>query len=161
MLTKHITMDDLEARLGDTSRIEDAEVVTDPSPAAGDEKPDNPMKYDSGKTPIHLLPTIPLFAIAKVFGFGAKKYAQNSWRSKNHKAVSWMRTYGSIISHLLLWAAGQDNDDESGMSHLWHAGTQLLILINQVETGSGADDRFHDNPEHLKELRGSDDPRNS
>lgn len=151
---KHTTVEDLEARLGDTSHIEDAEVVADPSPTTGDEKPDNPMKYDSDKTPIHLLPTIPLFAIAKVFGFGAKKYAQNSWRSKNHKAVSWMRTYGSIISHLLLWAAGQDNDDESGMSHLWHAGTQLMILIEHVETGAGVDDRHTNDAEHMKGLRG-------
>lgn len=153
MLTKHPTMDDLEARLSDAGHIEDAEVATDPPPAAGDGKPANPMKYDADKTPIHLLPTIPLFAIAKVFGFGAKKYAQNSWRSKSHTSVSWMRTYGSIMSHLLLWAAGQDKDRESGMSHLWHAGTQLMILINHVETGEGEDDRHHDEPEHLEGLR--------
>jgi hypothetical protein len=117
------------------------------------DKPENPMKYDANKVPVHLLPTIPLFCIARVFGFGARKYVVNSWRSPTHRAVSWMRTYSSILSHLLLWAAGQDKDKESGMSHLWHAGTQLMILIEHVETGSGMDDRHHNDPDQLEGLR--------
>lgn len=121
-----------------------------------EKKPPNPMKFDSKKTPLRLLPVISLFRIAQVFGFGAKKYAENSWRSKEHEPVSWMRTFESIISHLFLWAAGEECDKQSGMNHLWHAGTQLMILIEHVETRSGKDDRFHNEPEHLEGLRGDE-----
>lgn len=168
---------ELEARLSPTSHIEDAVVVEevvettpkpmkkpkgleddeeDYPPLPPKEKPPNPMKFDAKKTPLRLLPIIPLYCIAKVFGFGARKYAANSWRSKEHEAVSWMRTFDSILNHLLLWAGGQDLDPQSGMPHLWHAGTQLMILIEQVETKSGQDDRHHNEPEHLEGLRGED-----
>lgn len=148
------TPEELEARLSPTSHIEDAVIVEEVVETAP--KPPNPMKFDAKKTPLRLLPIIPLYCIAKVFGFGARKYAANSWRSKEHEAVSWMRTFDSILNHLLLWAGGQDLDPQSGMPHLWHAGTQLMILINQVETKSGQDDRYHNEPEHLEGLRGED-----
>lgn len=119
-----------------------------------DTRPDNPMKFDHDAVPVQLLPTISLVCVAKVFGYGAKKYAANSWRNRETKAVSWMRTYGSIIRHLLMWAAGQDKDPESGMSHLWHAGTQLMILIEHVETGEGTDDRHKNSQEHTEKLLG-------
>lgn len=154
--------EELEARLSPTSHIEDAVIVEEVVETAPKlSKPPNPMKFDAKKTPLRLLPIIPLYCIAKVFGFGARKYAANSWRSKDHEAVSWMRTFDSILNHMLLWAGGQDLDPQSGMSHLWHAGTQLMILINQVETKSGVDDRFHDNPDHLRGLRGDDHPGNT
>lgn len=120
---------------------------------ASEEKPVNPMKYDSGKTRVGLLPTIALFCVAKVFTFGAAKYAANSWRNQEFKAVSWMRTFDSAMSHMLLWAGGQERDPESGLPHLWHAATQLMILIEHVETGAGEDDRHHNEDRHLEGLR--------
>lgn len=117
------------------------------------DKPLNPMKYDSQTVPVQLLPTIPLMAIAQVFGYGAKKYAANSWRNPDTKAVQWSRTYGSVMRHLLLWAAGEDEDEESGFHHLHHAGTQLMILIEHVATEAGEDDRYTGSAEQLALFR--------
>lgn len=106
----------------------------------------NEMKFDQDAIPVHLLPVIPMMEIAKVFGYGAKKYAPNSWRNPERKAVSWMRTYGSILRHLMKWAAGEEFDQESvergnPQKHLAMAATQLMILIEHTETGEGDDDR--------------------
>lgn len=121
-------------------------------PDVNDNLPPNEMKFDQDAIPVQLLPTIPLLAISKVFGYGARKYAANSWRSPDRKPVNLMRTYGSIMRHLLKWASGEDNDPESGYSHLWHAGTQLMILIEHVETGAAEDDRHHGNLEGWEKL---------
>lgn len=129
------------------------------TPTKDKDLPENTMKFDSGKTPLELLPVIPLYCIARVFGFGADKYAVDSWRAKDRKAVSWRRTYASIINHLFLWAAGQEKDHQSGMSHLWHAGTQLMILIEHVETKRGTDDRFINESEELEGLRGDEETK--
>lgn len=116
-----------------------------------DALPENDMKYDQDAIPVQLLPVIPLMRIAEVFGYGAEKYAVNSWRRKDARAVSWMRTYGSILRHLMKWAAGEDYDQESlergkPQKHLAMAATQLMILIEHTETASGRDDRHTNNP---------------
>lgn len=108
--------------------------------------PENQTKYDQDAIPVQLLPVIPLMRIAEVFGYGAEKYRANSWRDKNFRAVAWMRTYGSVLRHLFKWAAGEEYDQESvergkPMKHLAMAATQLMILIEHTETGSGIDDR--------------------
>lgn len=105
---------------------------------------ENDMKFDQDSIPVQLLPTIPMLCIAKGFGYGANKYFANSYRRKDRKAVSWMRTFGSIMRHLMKWAAGIKYDDGpkgSGLPHLWLAGCQLMILIEHTETGMGTDDR--------------------
>lgn len=108
-----------------------------------EDKPLNAMKYDSDKTPVQLLPVIPLMRVAAVFGFGARKYAENSWRAPDRKPVPLMRTYGSVLRHLFLWAGGQDIDPGSGLPHLAHACTQLMILMEHQEMGEAADDRVY------------------
>ena len=43
--------------------------------------------------------------------------------------------------HLLQWFDGQDDDSESGVSHLAHARACLGILIDALATGHLVDDR--------------------
>ena len=38
------------------------------------------LKKDGGKVPMHLLPISDLEPLARVYEFGAKKYAEGSWR---------------------------------------------------------------------------------
>jgi hypothetical protein len=97
-------------------------------------------KFDSDKNRVDLLPIGPLFQIADVFTFGAKKYFANSYRTG--ETVAWSRTYGSIMRHLMLFWDGYDNDAESGKPHLAHAGTQLCILMEHFENNKDKDDRF-------------------
>lgn len=76
------------------------------------------------KTPIELIPPQFLEGIAAVLQFGAKKYARNNWM----KGMSWSVVFGSIMRHLWAWFRGEENDPESGLPHLWHAGCGLMFL---------------------------------
>jgi hypothetical protein len=99
------------------------------------------MKFDKNKAPIALIPPEALTEIANVFAFGAEKYAINDWR-RDANNTNWSRTYSSIQRHLMLFWQGEDIDPESGMSHVAHAATQIMILLVQLQEGKDADDRF-------------------
>lgn len=100
------------------------------------------MKYDENKPPLALIPPEALIEIATVFSFGAQKYGEHNWRKDGYN-TSFSRTYSSIQRHLNSWAMGEDLDEESGMSHLTHAATQLIILmIHQMEHPE-QDDRYN------------------
>tara|TARA_B100001093_G_scaffold520319_1_gene614639 strand:- start:4461 stop:4769 length:309 start_codon:yes stop_codon:yes gene_type:complete len=98
-------------------------------------------KFDNGKPPLGLIPPEALLQISEVFGFGAEKYGMNNWREDGHN-TSWIRTYSSIQRHLNAWHSGEDMDQESGMSHLSHAATQIMILIMHAIEHPEVDDRY-------------------
>lgn len=95
------------------------------------------MKKDGGKVRMDLLPVYPLQEVAKVLTFGATKYAPNRWR----KGMEWNRLYGAVLRHITAWQDGQNNDPETGLSHLAHAITDLMFLLEYSRTGAGVDDR--------------------
>jgi hypothetical protein len=99
------------------------------------------MKFDKGKPPLHLIPPEILLEVAEIFAFGAEKYGENNWRDDGSN-TPFGRTYSSIQRHLNAFWMGEDNDSESGKSHLVHAITQLIILrIHQLEHPE-MDDRY-------------------
>ena len=100
------------------------------------------MKYDNGKAPLALIPVEALEPIAQIFGFGASKYGINNWRQDGEN-TEWSRTYSSIQRHLHAFWSGEDKDPESGMPHIAHAITQLMILMVHIEDGhKHMDDRY-------------------
>lgn len=105
------------------------------------------MKYDNGKPQLSLIPPQALIEIATVLGFGANKYGPNNWRIDGDK-TEWSRTYSSIQRHLNSFWSGEDTDPESGLNHLAHAATQIIILMMHQQDGNHhMDDRFK--PEDL------------
>jgi len=99
------------------------------------------MKYDIEKPKIHLVPSDSIIEAARVFGFGASKYGENNWRKDLHK-YAYSRHYSSIQRHLLAFISGEDNDLESGLPHLSHALTQMMILIQTIKDAPECDDRW-------------------
>lgn len=100
------------------------------------------MKFDNDKPPIHLIPADILCDIANVFKMGAEKYGVNNWRD-DADTTSWSRTYSSLQRHLIAWQTGEDTDPESGLPHLAHATTQLMILMVQAKYhDKEMDDRY-------------------
>lgn len=105
-------------------------------------------KDDQGKDRFELLPPEPLFAIARVLTFGAKKYADRNWE----RGMAWGRPFGAMMRHMWCWWGGAgpttksfllgELDDETGFSHLWHAGCCLFFLISYEERKIGFDDRL-------------------
>jgi len=80
------------------------------------------MKYDTDKAPLALIPP-------QVINDGHN--------------TQWSRTYSSIQRHLNSFWDGEDLDLESGKTHLAHAATQLVILMQHINDGhTKMDDRY-------------------
>jgi hypothetical protein len=116
-----------------------ATVRSTPSPEAS-----QGLKFDGGKLPVELLPTRPLEAVARVLAFGARKYAANNWR----KGLLFSRVYAAVLRHMWAWWRGEDNDPETGESHLAHAACELFFLLDYTLRPSG--------PGALDDRRGND-----
>ena len=85
------------------------------------------IKFDEGKADWNLMPFEAIEEINKVLEFGAKKYA--AWNFAEGKGMSWTRLFNSMMRHMFAWVRGQDNDPESGLSHLAHAGCNIVFLL--------------------------------
>lgn len=83
------------------------------------------VKHDGDKPMMGLLPWGPLREVAKVLTFGARKYAPNNWK----KVTPPSRYFDAALRHLAAYEEGEDDDEESGLSHLAHAASCLLIAL--------------------------------
>jgi hypothetical protein len=84
-----------------------------------------------------LVPWDSVTEIAKVLTFGAKKYNARNWEL----GFDWSRVFGALQRHLTLWFQGQDKDEETGLSHLAHAGCCIFFLLAFSLRKTGRDDR--------------------
>jgi len=97
-------------------------------------------KGEIGKTkaPMWLLPPVALRAISWVHGLGSAKYGPWNWRKTKVCASTYI---SAIHRHLAAWHEGQDNDEESGQSHLAHIGACVNILMDAQHHNRLDDDR--------------------
>ena len=94
-------------------------------------------RHNANKPDLSLIPMCLLEDEARVWQHGAKKYEKNNWvRGQN-----WSIPLASALRHLAKWQAGQDNDDESGESHIAHAIANLHMITLYIRTHKGGDDR--------------------
>lgn len=99
----------------------------------------DPIKHDSEKAPMHLLPPEAFFGTAEAFAIGANKYGPRNWES----GLKMSRLFGAAMRHLWAWWAGEDRDPESGVNHLHHAAACVMMLQAYVERGRvDLDDRY-------------------
>lgn len=93
----------------------------------------------SRKPALHLVPQSANILEAVVFGHGADKYGgAYNWRVKPVRASIYL---SAAMRHLAQWLDGQNDDSESGISHLAHARACLAILIDAQTTNCLIDDR--------------------
>lgn len=95
------------------------------------------IKYDGDKSQIALIAPSLLEGLGQVLAFGAKKYSPHNWR----RGFVWSRPFSSMMRHMWAWWGGQNTDPETGMSHLWHAASCLMMLIEFEASNTGEDDR--------------------
>ena len=102
--------------------------------ATGGEKGVKPERFS-------LMPRAGLAAIARVFGFGASKYAAHNWR----RGYEWSKSFDALERHVQAAKDGETYDEESGLPHLAHAGFHVLVLLTWLEEqGEGIDNAFDD-----------------
>lgn len=89
------------------------------------------VKYDTGKLDWSLMPWDSVEEILKVLEFGKQKYS--SWNWATGEGFKYTRVFNSLVRHLFAWIRGEDNDPESGLSHLAHAGCNVIFLLYFVK----------------------------
>jgi len=82
-------------------------------------------RHNAGKPPLELIPLETLEGIARVLQYGGEKYAPFNWA----KGQSWMANLGCALRHLKEFQRGEDNDPDTGESHLAHAGCCILFAL--------------------------------
>lgn len=95
------------------------------------------VKADAGKLRYDLIPPFALEELARVFSYGAEKYGARNWEA----GLDWGRLFAAAQRHLWSWWAGEDADEETGISHLAHAAWNCLALLEFARTHPERDDR--------------------
>lgn len=84
-------------------------------------------KADTGKPTFELFPFELLAETNKVLQHGAAKYGILNWQKKEGFKLS--RCYNALLRHMFAWwIKGEDNDPETGLSHLSHAMCNLVFF---------------------------------
>lgn len=102
------------------------------------------VKYDDNKTDWSLVPFESLEGMVKVLEFGAKKYA--GWNWTNNGGFSYTRVLRSCLRHIFAYMRGEDNDPESGLSHIHHAMCNLLFISHYI----GNKEKFNKDDRHIR-----------
>ena len=84
------------------------------------------VKYDSAKLRYDLLPPIALAHVAGVLTFGAQKYAPENWRCVPDLQSRYL---AAAFRHIEAHRMGERYDPESKYTHLAHAVTCLMFII--------------------------------
>lgn len=95
-------------------------------------------KFDQSKLPMSLIPRCANEAEAEVLGFRCRQIrcAQLAER------LVWSRLIDAAMRHLAAFADGEDNDPETGMSHIAHLRCCTGFLLEHIQYGLGEDDRY-------------------
>ena len=106
------------------------------------------FKHDTGKVLWSCLSrgcATALNKVAEVLTFGANKYRRDTWRTLKDAEV---RYEDALDRHLNAWKRGEDNDPESGLSHLAHAACNLLFLLELHDSAVSAQKPVGSAPEY-------------
>jgi len=74
-----------------------------------------------------------ILGAARALTYGCQKYSRNNFLKGDGMPLEVV--LASMQRHLLAYQAGEDHDDESGLSHLDHVGANLSMLVALVESG--------------------------
>lgn len=88
----------------------------------------NGLKYDAGKPRLDLLPPKAVMALGEVMTYGAAKYGADNWQG-----VEPRRYIAALLRHLMAYMDGQEQDEESGLPHLWHVLTNAAFAVAITE----------------------------
>lgn len=85
------------------------------------------IRFNQDKTRYDLIPPEFIREVAEVFTFGANKYSDHNWKGFTPEQQEEIK--GSLLRHIYAYLEGEENDPESGLSHLAHAGCNLAFMI--------------------------------
>ncbi|WP_375292291.1 dATP/dGTP diphosphohydrolase domain-containing protein [Sphingomonas melonis] len=100
----------------------------------------NPKELAGAKKPAtwSVMPRWVIGLVGRVMSVGAAKYGVFNYRESSISASVYQ---DALERHLALWFDGEDEDAESGVSHLAHAIACCSLLLDAQATGKLHDDR--------------------
>jgi len=90
------------------------------------------------KPQLNLIPASAQILESVVMALGAEKYGPFNWRESAVRSSIYV---AAAMRHLLAWADGQNEDPESGVSHLAHVRACMGIVLDAQSLGKLEDDR--------------------
>lgn len=94
-------------------------------------------RYNTNKPDYSLIPIATLEDEARVWMYGANKYAAWNWA----KGMPWSVPFACAMRHLAAWQKGEDVDAESGLPHLAHVMCNIRMLTLYTKNYPEGDDR--------------------
>lgn len=98
--------------------------------ATGGEKGEKPARFD-------LIPIVPLWEVARLYGVGAAKYDARNWE----RGYPWHLSYSAATRHLNLFWSGESIDPETRRHHLAAVIFHAMAMMEYDLKGKGTDDR--------------------
>lgn len=95
-------------------------------------------RFNEGKSQWSLVSFESIEPMVKVLEFGAKKYAPYNWA----KGLKVTECTDSMMRHLTAFMKGEDNDPESGISHVGHIMCNAMFLEYMMKNRPDMDDRY-------------------
>lgn len=83
------------------------------------------LKFSATKPRMALVPASLGISAARALTYGAKKYKPNNWK----KAETIEDYISAFQRHFDAWREGEENETDSGLSHLDHLAANLAFLI--------------------------------
>lgn len=106
------------------------ESIANMTPAQEFPNGEHAVKFDQDKVDWAILPMDALEEVIKVFQFGEKKYARGNFAKG--EGLEYTRVLNSLMRHTTSFMRGEDNDPETGKSHMAHAGCCVLMLLHYI-----------------------------
>lgn len=103
------------------------------------------------KAPLSTVPMNVLAEVGTAMLEGAAKYGRHNFR---HAGVRASVYFDAVVArHMLDWWEGEDDDPDSGLSHITKAIAGLMVLRDSMMRGNWVDDRPpKSNPEYRARL---------
>lgn len=129
--------------------VPEPEAAAEPSPltvesAAPTSKPSNPKDVVGiRKAPMSTVSAPVIAELGVAMLEGAAKYGRHNYRAVGVRASVY---YDATMRHLMRWWEGEDNDPDSGLSHVTKAIASLAVLRDATLQGKLQDDRPPSSP---------------
>lgn len=94
-------------------------------------------RYNEGKLQWSLVDYESLKPMVRVLMMGAKKYAPHNWK----KGLPITEIFDSLQRHLIAFMSGENDDPESGISHLGHIMCNVMFMQHMMLNKPELDDR--------------------